>query len=55
MSDLWPDLGKYAFAVLSSYGVGLGALGALAVFVIRANAKTRAELEALEKRGGPRR
>ncbi|MGG7567385.1 heme exporter protein CcmD [Rhodovulum sp. DZ06] len=55
MADLWPDLGKYTFAVLSSYGVGLGGILGLIAWSMRANAKTRAELDALEKRGGPRR
>ena len=55
MAELWPDLGKYAGAVLGAYGVGLGILGALLVASLRANAKAKRELEALERRGGPRR
>ena len=55
LPGIWPDLGPYARAVLGSYGVGIGILGAVTVFALRANARARAELEALERRGGPRR
>ncbi len=45
-----PDLGKYAFYVLSSYGAGAVILGAVLALSIRANARARRELEALEAR-----
>lgn len=55
LPGIWPDLGPYAQAVLGSYGAGLGVLGALVITALRANAKARRELEALERRRGPRR
>lgn len=55
MADIWPDLGPYAQAVLGSYGAGLAILAAVTIAALRANARARAELEALERRGGPRR
>lgn len=55
MADLIPDLGKYATYVLGAYAAGIAILGLLVVVTLRANAKTRAELDELQSRGGPRR
>lgn len=44
-----PDLGKYAFAVLSSYGATIGLTVALVAFVVWRNAKARAALDAIER------
>ncbi|KUF11682.1 heme exporter protein CcmD [Pseudoponticoccus marisrubri] len=45
-----PDLGKYAFAVLSSYAVSLGLILALVGLSIRRARKVRAELRQIEER-----
>ena len=45
-----PDLGKYAFAVLASYGVGLGLLAVLVIASIARARRVRAELEQIEER-----
>ncbi|SDI90910.1 heme exporter protein CcmD [Alloyangia pacifica] len=45
-----PDLGKYAFAVLASYGVSLGLIIALVALSLRRARRTRAELEKIEER-----
>lgn len=50
-----PELGKYAVYVLGSYGVGAVILGAVLILSLRANARARRELEALEARHGRRR
>ncbi|MFT4793373.1 MAG: heme exporter protein D [Paracoccaceae bacterium] len=50
-----PELGKYAAYVLGSYGVGVFILAAVLIMSLRANARARRELEALEKRHGRRR
>ncbi len=48
-----PDLGKYAFAVLASYGVSLGALGALILLsVVNARRIARALAAAEGRRRG---
>ncbi|MFP4327752.1 MAG: heme exporter protein CcmD [Paracoccaceae bacterium] len=47
---MMPDLGKYATAVLSSYGVTLALLVALIVLSIWRARKVRAELEKVESR-----
>ncbi|MFC0281214.1 heme exporter protein CcmD [Falsigemmobacter intermedius] len=49
---MMPDLGKYAFAVLASYGSGLGLLIALVVATVLRGRKVRQRLEAIEKRQG---
>lgn len=41
-------LGKHAFVVLASYGIGAVALGGLILQSIRAARKSRSELDALE-------
>ncbi|HBD89187.1 MAG: heme exporter protein CcmD [Rhodobacteraceae bacterium GWE1_64_9] len=47
---MMPDLGKYAFAVLSSYGVAIGLLlGLVAVSVWRGR-RVKAALQAAEAR-----
>ncbi|MFX0544682.1 heme exporter protein CcmD [Roseovarius sp. S1116L3] len=45
-----PELGKYALAVLGSYGVTLALLGALAALTVLRAKKVRRQLETLEKR-----
>jgi heme exporter protein D len=45
-----PDLGKYAFAVLSSYAVTLGAVAALVLWSIMRDRRVRRTLAALEAR-----
>ncbi len=45
------DLGKYAGAVLSSYGVSLTMLVALVLLSLRRGRKVRAEMELIEERG----
>jgi len=45
-----PDLGKYATAVLSAYGVAIFLILALTFISLRRAAKTRAQLAELEKR-----
>lgn len=47
---MMPDLGKYAFAVLASYGVSLGLIVALVALSIARARKVRAELAKIEKR-----
>ncbi|MBW4708489.1 heme exporter protein CcmD [Roseobacter sp. YSTF-M11] len=48
-----PDLGKYADAVLSAYGVSSLLLLLLVVFTLRKGRAARAALEAVEKRKNP--
>lgn len=50
-----PDLGKYAPYVLGSYGAGAFILLTVLVLSLRANARVRRELAALEARHGRRR
>ena len=45
-----PELGKYALAVLSSYGVSLALLAALCAFSLIRARRMRRDLAALEKR-----
>lgn len=45
-----PDLGKYAFAVLASYGAGLGLLAVLVGVTLRRGARVRRALEDVEAR-----
>ena len=45
-----PDLGKYAYTVLSAYGASLVLLVALVVLTIRRGRKMRAELKQVEAR-----
>ncbi|APZ54242.1 heme exporter protein CcmD [Salipiger abyssi] len=47
---MMPDLGKYAFAVLASYGVSLGLLVVLVGLSIARARKVRAELAKIEER-----
>ncbi len=47
---MMPDLGKYAFAVLSSYGVALGLIGVLVALSVARSRKVRAELAKIEER-----
>lgn len=47
---LLPDLGKYADAVLSAYGVSLGLIAVLVLASVWQGRKARAEMEAVERR-----
>lgn len=48
---MMPDLGKYAFTVLASYGATLALLAALLVATLWRGAKVKAALERQEQRG----
>jgi heme exporter protein D len=50
MPDLIPDLGRYAGAVLSAYGLSLLLIGALVVLVVWRGARVRRQLAAAEAR-----
>ncbi len=45
-----PDLGKYAFAVLGSYAIGLGLIAALILVTLWRGARVRAALREVEAR-----
>ena len=45
---MMPELGKYAVAVLSAYGVSLGILVLMIFGILRRNKRALAELEAAE-------
>ena len=45
---MMPELGKYAAAVLSAYGVSLGILALLIFGILRRNARALDELETAE-------
>jgi heme exporter protein D len=45
-----PELGKYAFAVLSSYGVTIVLLSVIVLVSFRRARKVRASLEEIENR-----
>ncbi|RBI87717.1 heme exporter protein CcmD [Rhodosalinus halophilus] len=47
---MMPDLGKYAFAVLASYGASLALLAVIVWASLRRARKVRAELEQVEAR-----
>ncbi|WP_417721493.1 heme exporter protein CcmD [Salipiger sp.] len=47
---MMPDLGKYAFAVLASYGVSLGLIVALVVVSVARARRVRAQLDRIEGR-----
>ncbi|WP_212525819.1 heme exporter protein CcmD [Actibacterium sp. MT2.3-13A] len=47
---MMPDLGKYAVAVLSSYGVTLGLLAALVGLTLWRGARVRRQLDEIEER-----
>ncbi|MDW3225591.1 MAG: heme exporter protein CcmD [Paracoccaceae bacterium] len=48
-----PDLGKYADAVLSAYGVSILLLLVLVIFTLRKGRAAREALESVEKRINP--
>jgi heme exporter protein D len=48
---MMPDLGKYAFAVLASYGVTIGLVLALVVQTLWRGAKVKRALAEVESRG----
>jgi|DEB0MinimDraft_4_1074332.scaffolds.fasta_scaffold59808_2 heme exporter protein D len=45
---MMPDLGKYAFAVLGSYAVGLALLAILVIWMVLRNTAARKRLEQIE-------
>jgi len=45
-----PDLGKYAEAVLSSYGITLALIGALIALSLWRSARVRRQLDEVESR-----
>ena len=47
---MMPELGKYAFTVLASYGVSLVLLLLLVVASVRRSRKVRADLDRIEER-----
>lgn len=47
---MMPDLGKYAFAVLSSYGATVVLLAGLIVATVIRSRRVRAQLDAAEAR-----
>lgn len=47
---MMPELGKYAFTVLASYGVGLGLLAALVALSLWRGARVRRQLDEIEGR-----
>ena len=47
---MMPELGKYADAVLSSYGISLALLVVLVAVSVRRARRVRAELEEVEQR-----
>lgn len=46
-----PDLGKYAFEILMSYGLSLGLIGALIGISIWQSRRTKAALKRIENNG----
>lgn len=44
-----PDLGKYVFTVLASYGVTLGLLGLIIIASLWSARRSKTKLEALER------
>jgi len=50
-----PDLGKYAFAVLASYGATLALLGVIVLLTWRRGVRVREALHRMESRIGARR
>lgn len=49
---MWPDLGKYATAVLGSYAVSLALLAALVGYTLWRGARVKAALREIEARQG---
>ena len=47
---MMPELGKYAQAVLSSYGISIALLLVLVIASVRRARRVRAELDEVEKR-----
>lgn len=47
-----PDLGKYAFEVLSAYAVSFGLLAGLLALVVMRGARVKRELREIEMRRG---
>ena len=40
-----PDLGKYAFSVLMSYGISFILIGCLIIYILYRNSQARGDLE----------
>ncbi len=49
---MWPELGRYAFAVLAAYGVTFALLGGLVVTSLLRGARVRRALAEAEARRG---
>lgn len=49
---MMPELGKYAFAVLASYGASLGLLAAVIALSLWQGARVKARLREVEARQG---
>lgn len=49
---MMPDLGKYAFAVLGSYGVALAAIAGMVVWSVLRDRRVQRQLRSLEARRG---
>lgn len=49
---MMPDLGKYAFAVLASYGASIGLVAALVALSFWQRARVKKALAEVEARGG---
>lgn len=52
MPELWPDLGKYAGAVLSAYAVSIALLVALVGVTLWQGRRARREMQDAETRTG---
>jgi heme exporter protein D len=53
---MWPELGRYAFTVLSAYGVSFALLGGLIALTLARAGRVRralAEAEARRREGAP--
>ncbi|MBU9699483.1 heme exporter protein CcmD [Rhodobacteraceae bacterium HSP-20] len=51
---MMPDLGKYAFAVLASYGASLGLLMAVVALSVWQGRRVKRQLAEIEARAGER-
>ena len=49
---MMPELGKYAVAVLSAYGAGVGLLVAIVALTLWQGARMRRALDEVERRAG---
>lgn len=51
---MMPDLGKYTFVVLASYGSTIALVGALILISVRSWRKAKADLDQIEQRTDPK-